>query len=211
MFARGVRQVLVVGSLAEARREAAKRRGWLLCGEKRSLPPRGFHHGNSPVEFSGLDLKGTSVVFVTTNGTRAFLRTAGCRPIFAGAVVNASAVAKAAYEAAARLQKDVMIQCAGDLGGRAFDLEDAFCAGAIVDAISKEGAFELNDEAEAARRIYGAFGGSAEAAFRVARHGEGLRRVGLGADVAFCAQRDLYDVVPVASMTRAGLFIRAGA
>lgn len=211
MFASGLRAVLVVGSLAEARREAAKRRGWLLCGEKRSLPPRGFDYGNSPIEFSRLDLRGQSAVFTTTNGTRALMRAAGCHAVFAGSMLNLSAVARAAEREVARNRAGLLIQCAGDFGGRAFDLEDAFCAGAIVDLLARERqTVEVNDEAQAALRLYQSYDGSAIDAFRQGHHGIGLTRVGLGEDVDFCAQRDVYRVVPKLARTRAGLLLRAG-
>jgi 2-phosphosulfolactate phosphatase len=199
MFASGLEAALVVGSLAAARRAATRRRSWLLCGEKRSLPPKGFDYGNSPV-------------FVTTNGTRALMRAAGCSAVFAGSMLNLSAVVRAAEREAARDDQALLIHCAGDLGGRAFDLEDAFCAGAMVDQlISRRKAFELNDEAEAARRLYQSYGGYANDAFRQARHGVGLTRVGLGADVEFCAQRDRYRVVPKLERTRSGLLLRVAA
>lgn len=212
MFARGLDAAFVAGSLAEARRQAAKRPGWLLCGEKRSLPPAGFDYGNSPKEFSKLDLRGTSAVFTTTNGTRALMRARACSAVFAGSMLNASAVARTAEREAGRRGQTLLIQCAGDLGGRAFDLEDAFCAGALVDLLtSGRKTLELNDEAETARRLYQSYGGSAIDAFRQAHHGAGLTRVGLGADVEFCTQRDLYRVVPALERTRGGLLLRAGA
>ena len=41
----------------------------LLCGEVGGLPPEGFDYGNSPIEFSRLDLSGRQVVLATSNGT----------------------------------------------------------------------------------------------------------------------------------------------
>ncbi len=210
MFAVGLESVLVVGSIAEARREAARRPGWLLCGEKRSLPPAGFDYGNSPTEFSSLDLRGKSAVFTTTNGTRALVRAAGCHTVFAGSMLNASAVGRAAAREAAQRGETLLIQCAADRGGRAFDLEDAFCAGAIVDMLtSRRKTCGLNDEAQTARRLYQSYGGSAIDAFRQAHHGVGLTGVGLGPDVEFCAQRDRYRVVPKLERTRGGVLLRA--
>ena len=212
MFAMGVEAVLVVASLAAARRDAKQRSGWLLCGEKRSLPPQGFDYGNSPAEYSTLDLRGRSAVFVTTNGTRALIRAAGCSVVFAGSMLNVSRVARAALTEATRRNQAVLIQCAGDLGGRAFDLEDAFCAGAIVDAVVRaRRKTELNDEAEVARRLFDSYGGSASEAFQQARHGVGLTAAGLGADVEFCAQRDRYQAVPRLERTPGGLLIRSAA
>ncbi len=209
MFARGIVSVLVVSSLAEARREAAKRRGWLLCGEKRSLPPPDFDYGNSPAQFSKLHLKGRSAVFATTNGTQALVRASGCDPVFAGSILNVSAVARRAHREARVRGQVILIQCAGDIGGRAFNLEDAFCAGAMVEHLCGQRiGIDLNDEAQVARRLYDSYGGSAIEAFRQAHHGVGLSRVGLGADVEFCAGRDRYRVVPRLTRTPEGLLLR---
>ena len=197
MFARGLTAMLPVGSLAEARRQAAKRPGWLLCGERRSLPPTGFDYGNSPREFSSLDLRGRSAVFVTTNGTGALMRASGCSAVYAGSLLNVSAVGRAAAVDAVRRQQKLLVLCAGEFGGRRFDLEDAYCAGAFVDLLaSARKRVELDDEAETALRLYRSFRGSAITAFRQGQHGAGLERVGLGLDVEFCARRDVYRSVP---------------
>jgi 2-phosphosulfolactate phosphatase len=209
MFARGLESALVVGSLVEARRQAKVRPGWLLCGEKRSLPPAGFDYGNSPVEFSTLELSGKSAVFTTTNGTRALLQASGCSAVFAGALLNLTAVTRAAGQEANRSGKSLLIQCAGDDGGRTFNLEDAFCGGAMVDLLAtRPGPVGLTDAARAARRLYRSYRGSTLVAFRQAAHGAGLRRVGLGEDVTFCAQQDRYRVVPRLQREADGLLLR---
>jgi 2-phosphosulfolactate phosphatase len=209
MFARGMESVLVVKSLADARREAARREGWLLCGEKRSLPLKGFDYGNSPAEFSALKLRGKSAVFVTTNGTRALMRAAKCGAVFAGAMLNVRAVAAAAGGEARRRREGVLVQCAGDHGGRAFNIEDALTAGAIVDVLLRDELGDLNDEAETAVRLWRSYRGNARRAFREARHGVGLTKIGLGADVAFCAQRDLYSAVPRVVDTNGGVLLKS--
>ena len=209
MFARGLERAVICGSLAEARREAVRRRAWLLCGEKRSLPPAGFDYGNSPTELDRLDLRGKSAIFSTTNGTRALIRAERCSAVFTGAFVNVSAATRVAAREALRRREDLLIICAGDEGGRVFALEDAFCAGAMVDRlVSGRTDTELNDGARAALRLYRSYGGSALRAFRDARHGPGLTRVGLGHDVAFCAQRDRFRVVPRLERRSGSLLLR---
>ena len=203
MFGRGLAEALVAGSLAEARREAAARRGWLLCGEKRSLPPPGFDYGNSPSELDRIDLRGRRAVMTTSNGTRALLRAASCPVVLVGAMLNVSAVAEAV---ASRSERGVVLLCAGDRYGREFSLEDAFCAGAIAQALRSRagGRVRLGDGATAALQLYRSYRGSAQAAFRAAEHGRSLARAGFARDVAFCAQRDRFAVVPRLRRARDG-------
>src|SRR5215831_15928716 len=48
----------------------------LLAGERGGKPITGFDLGNSPREFTPRKCKGATLVFTTTNGTRALLRAA---------------------------------------------------------------------------------------------------------------------------------------
>jgi len=72
MFDQGATRVFVAGSVEEAREAALKMPGSLLCGERDVKPLPGFDYGNSPVQFSQLDLSGRELILTTTNGTRAF-------------------------------------------------------------------------------------------------------------------------------------------
>ncbi|CAA9254532.1 MAG: hypothetical protein AVDCRST_MAG77-2368 [uncultured Chloroflexi bacterium] len=54
---------------------------------------------------------------------------------------------------------------------------------------------ELDDPAEAARRLYQSFGNPVEAV-QAAGNARRLRELGLGDDVLFCAQLDVTTVVP---------------
>jgi 2-phosphosulfolactate phosphatase len=206
MFARGLAEVVVAGSLDEARTEAARRPGWLLCGEELSLPPEGFDHGNSPAEYEGLDLSGRRAVFATTNGTRALGRARGCRAALVAAVVNLSAAARAAVDEARRHGCDITVVCSGrEYGGRV-SLEDVFCAGGLVLEMARAtgGEIEPAAAARAAQRVWQSFDGEARAAFEAAQHGRGLVEAGLGGDLDLCARRDRYGVVPRLDAGRPG-------
>lgn len=195
MFARGIEGVLVAETVEEARRLAEADPGVLLCGEERCLPPEGFDYGNSPGEFDGLGLRSKRAIMATTNGTRALAMAAGCRAVYAASMLNVSAAARAAIEAAAPERLDIVALCAGT-GGR-FALEDAFCAGAVVDVIERAASdIELADGAKAALRLYRSYDGSTLDALGDASHARLLESIGLGEDVTFCAQRDAFDVTP---------------
>ena len=200
LIERGVREVVVCGTLAEARR-TARRTGYLLCGEVNSLPPPDFDYGNSPTEFAGLDLRGRSAVLYTTNGTRALRQVAGARAVLAGALLNRGAVAGAALAEATGAGSGIAIVCAGLEHGRRFSLEDAYTAGAVVDSLLAQGkAAGLkpcpSDDALAALRLYRSYRGRAPACFRQADHGRSLIDLGLGHDLEFCARTDVSTAVP---------------
>jgi len=203
LLERGVEEVLLAGSIGEARRVARERPHYLLCGERGGLPPRGFQYGNSPVEFAGLDLGGRWAILCTSNGTRALARVTAAPLALVGALLNASAVARAAAEAAAERGLGVAVVCSGDEGGTAFSLEDALGAGAIVDAVVGLGReapvrarLELSDAALAALTIYRAHQGQEQAALRATSHARDLEALGLGEDLSFCARRDAFAAVP---------------
>ena len=202
LLERGVEEVLLAGSIGEARRLARQAAGpnYLLCGERGGLPPHGFQYGNSPVEFAGLELAGRRAILCTSNGTRALARAAAAPLVLVGALLNATAVGRASVEAAGARGLGVAVVCSGDEGGSAFSLEDALGAGAIVDAIVGLGRetprLELSDAALAALTIYRAHQGQEQAALRATSHARHLEALGLGEDLSFCAQRDRFASVP---------------
>jgi 2-phosphosulfolactate phosphatase len=197
---RGVEEVLLASTIGEARSLARARPEHLLCGERGGLPPRGFQYGNSPAEFARLELDGRRAILCTSNGTRALTRAAAAPLVLAGALLNATAVGRAAAEAADARALGVAVVCSGDEGGTAFSLEDALGAGAIVDAILGLGRgaprLELSDAALAALTLYRAHQGQEQAALRASRHARDLEALGLGEDLSFCARRDAFAAVP---------------
>lgn len=198
MLAAGAEAILVAAGVDEARRLARDLPGHLLCGERGGLPPPGFDYGNSPREFAALDLKGRRAILCTSNGTAAIGACAEAPLVLVGALLNAAAVGRAAVREARARGLDIAIVCAGDDGGPSVGPEDLLGAGAIVDAVCRQRrtAVEPTDGAGAALDLYRAWRGREESAFRATPHGRELIALGLGEDVAFCARRDTYRVVP---------------
>jgi 2-phosphosulfolactate phosphatase len=191
-MASGVRSVLPAGSVEDAARMAEQigRDAVLLCGEQDCQPIRGFHLGNSPAAFTPERVSGKTLIMTTTNGTAALLAVAAAEQVIVGALLNAGAVARTLAGAG----EDALLLCAGREG--AFALEDALCAGRIIRRVRAATGTTVsgNDAATAAVRL----AGHAATERRLARTAAGrrLRELGLGADVAFCAQEDRYEVVP---------------
>ncbi|MGI8553395.1 MAG: 2-phosphosulfolactate phosphatase, partial [Dehalococcoidia bacterium] len=169
----------------------------LLCGEIGGLPPDGFDYGNSPVEFSRLDLRGRQAILSTSNGTRALHALVRTPEVFVGCLLNRSAVCLKAFAVARRLGTGITVVCAGNDLGTAFSLDDCFTAGALVaflqscqDGEESEPAFILTDAARAAFQLYDAYRGDALTAFREALHGRALEELGFAADLARCSEMD---------------------
>ncbi|TDA68546.1 MAG: 2-phosphosulfolactate phosphatase [Clostridia bacterium] len=164
--------------------------GYLLGGERGGLPLPGFDLGNSPREYTPKTVAGRKVVLTTTNGTRALLLAAS-PVVLVASFLNLPAAAGWL----ARRKGDVLISCAGTDGG--FSLEDFACAGMLLDMIAKAGnSLELGDGAVAARAVYRQWEGRIPDLLKSTGHGRRLDRLGLGADLEFCARVGRYAVVP---------------
>jgi 2-phosphosulfolactate phosphatase len=177
-LASGYERVLCCTEIEDARALRAELPDSLLGGERKAVRVEGFEVGASPREF--LEARARTLILSTTNGTRAILETARrCDRVLLGSLLNLSAVAAAVEE------EDVVVVCAGFQGG--FALDDAYCAGRIVQLL--EG--ERTDSAIAADLL--------ARAFPTALEGLNARTYGppgLEEDIAYCAQEDLLDVAP---------------
>jgi 2-phosphosulfolactate phosphatase len=192
-LANGARAVVPVATPAEA---AARARAWpggpvLLGGERSGAPPPGFDCGNSPAEYTPERVGGRTVVFTTTNGTRALLAVGGARRVAVAGFVNAAAV----VDWLARQEADALLVCAGELGR--FCLEDATCAGLLVERLraARPGA-AVSDAARAAAVLYGHYRADLGVLLAEAAWARMLAARGRGADLPLCAGLDVFDVVP---------------
>jgi 2-phosphosulfolactate phosphatase len=213
VLARGAREVIVAGTVDEARRLRDEIADALLCGEVGGLPPQGFDHGNSPIEFEGLDLRGRRLILATSNGTRALsgLRTA--RAVFAGSLLNLTACAHLAATATTT-QGSLTVVCSGTELGTRFSLEDCVVAGAYIERLLEApegGQATLSDAATAALRTWRSYADRPRAAFDDAVHGRALVQIGMTADLDRCAEIDRYSVVPRLHVEDGLLTLRADA
>lgn len=198
-LAGGAKAILPAASADDALRLAQnlERGTVLLAGERRAERIPGFALGNSPLEVTPQVVAGKTLVMATTNGTHAVLAADDGRPVLIGAAVNfraAAEVARRAFEEAGELA----ILCAGRDKG--FALEDAYAAGRFVEAIvpaKHRRHLEVNDAVIAARELVRKFGRDWRKAVTASAHARYLRERGFAKDVAFAAQPDVYDLVPV--------------
>jgi 2-phosphosulfolactate phosphatase len=184
-LAAGYRRVLCCSEVEEARAVAAAEGGTVLAGERGTVRIDGFDFGNSPREF--LEPAAQTVVLTTTNGTRLLLAAAErCQVVLVGSLLNLGAVVA---EAKAAGVDDVAVLCAGVQGELAMD--DAYCAGRIAAALEGVPA----DSAAAAMRLAETFA-THEEGLHASQSARNLHASGLDADITFCAQESVLDVVP---------------
>ena len=192
-MAAGARTIYPVGGTEEALRLATSlgREDTLLCGERRGYKIEGFDLGNSPPEFTPERVAGKRLVMSTTNGTRAFQATVGAGRVIAASLLNLDATARSVASA-----DQLVILCAGREGQ--FSLEDALCAGLILETVAREreeGEEEGDDAARAARALARSIRPDA-ALLKSVAGGRALVEIGLEADIEHCARRDLHAIVP---------------
>lgn len=133
----GFDAVAVVASVSSARAKARAfpAGSYLFGGERGGVKIPGFSLGNSPLEYLKMnpsEARGKTLIFTTTNGTRAILKTKVADEVLMGAILNARAAARAALTAG----KDIVILCAGTEGK--FSADDFLTAGLLVERILQE-------------------------------------------------------------------------
>jgi 2-phosphosulfolactate phosphatase len=194
MFDRGAARVLAAGGIEQAREAARLVPGRLLCGERNVQRIPGFDYGNSPVQFSQLDLSGRELVMTTTNGTRAFYACPEQATRLAGSFYNAEAATSYTLELARTRQCDIHIVCAGESGY--FGLDDTVCAGYLtLELLRQQPGIQLWDSTNAAIALYEAFKPP-----RVLDFSNAARAVvegGLPDDPPFCMRASVSSSVPV--------------
>lgn len=190
--AAGCAGVLPVVDVEAAWAEARLDPHVVLAGERGGEPIPGFALGNSPLEFTAERVRGRLVVLTTTNGTRAMVAARAASATAIGALTNVGAVAR--WTAAQG--RDLVVLCAGEAGG--FALEDAVCAGLLVERLLASGApLECSDSAVAARRLGEHYRSRLQGLLEDSAWARSLVRAGRERDVAASLRLDDQDQVPV--------------
>lgn len=193
----GARAVVPVASTEEALRLAQTLGNdeTVLAGERNAIPISGFALGNSPREMSADVVRGKTVVMTTSNGTGALLAVASSPSVFLACAANFSLVSGYAQEAWTR-QEDLLVVCAGR--EQRFALDDAYCAGRLVEAVLGGGRARkgLNDGAIATLDLVRRYGRKWERPLVASRAGRELSELGFKEDILDAARVDGYPVLP---------------
>ena len=194
-LAAGAKEIIPAESVSSAIELAShlSKDAILLCGEREGKLIQGFHLGNSPLEYLPETVKNKTLVFGSTNGSPAVVKTRLARRTLIGSFVNLSSVVDSLAAAA----DPIHIICAGKL--EQFALEDAVCAGYLLSDLRARGGgkLELSDGATAALLLYEQYKESIGDLVAQSQHGRYLASIGMEADLPVCADVNRIPVLPV--------------
>lgn len=192
-LANGAREVIPAGTVESAMKIAGNLGPdqALLGGERNGKVIPGFTMGNSPREYLPEKVKGKSIIFSSTNGSQALVKSRYAAELAVCAFVNMSACAAFLAEP----ERDFVVLCSGRNGG--FSLEDTVCAGMLISLAAKGKDALLSDSAVAAQSLHKTFGRGILKMMRGTDHGRYLQEIGLGSDIPLCAALDSVPVVPL--------------
>jgi 2-phosphosulfolactate phosphatase len=196
----GAREIIPVESIENAVKISGSLFGdvTLRGGERNGKIIQGFNLGNSPLEYSEGTVKGKSIIFCTTNGSVAMYRGRFARHLAVGSFVNVSTV----IDFIKGINLDFLLICAGRANAFSnFSLEDAICAGMIIQKLLEDKSFkvELTDSSLAAQALQKAYGRSIMKMLKNTEHGRYLIEIGFAEDIKLCAEVDSVPVLPVLS------------
>ena len=180
-LASGYRRVLCCREIDDARalREELGDEA-VVGGERNAVAIEGFDLGASPRDY--LEPRAETAILTTTNGTRTILAAAeNAELVLLGSLLNLEAVATAATTPG----EDITVVCAGYEG--AFAIDDAYCAGRIVELLDGE----RTDAAVASAALARAYPNAWEGV-----NARTYGPPGLEDDLRWCTQENTLAVVP---------------
>jgi 2-phosphosulfolactate phosphatase len=194
LFERGARRVFIADTLDQAQAAAHNAPERLLCGERNALPLPGFDYGNSPAQFSLIDLSGRDLVLTTTNGTRAFYACPQHSIRLAGCFYNAAAVTAYALQQAEKQASSINIVCAAESGY--FALDDATCAGYLALELQRQHpTLQVHESVYAAIALYQTY--TLPDLLKHCNSARSVAAAGLQDDLDFCIQISKSTSIPL--------------
>ncbi|MFZ1320546.1 MAG: 2-phosphosulfolactate phosphatase [Ignavibacteria bacterium] len=198
-LANGAKEIIPTENIATAVRVARGSKNSLLCGERNGKVVDGFKLGNSPAEYTTEVIKDQGLIFSTTNGTLAIIKSKFAKSCVMGSFLNLSAL----VDYVNVIDEDFIIICAGKLNE--FCLEDTVCAGMILNKLSAGRELELGDSEIAAMNLCNDLAmllnvPSQEKILRmlnISEHGKYLTSIGFGADLETASKLDSYPFIPL--------------
>jgi len=210
----GAEAIIPVETLDEARQ--LKGEGFLVASEKDGAQLDFADFGNSAFSFTREAIAGKTLVYCTTNGTKALHIAANAGNVNGGGTSGGSASSDpAAHDGAARVvvigafinisaltewlacrRQNVVILCSG--WKRKFCLEDTLFAGALTERLLATGLFRTGcDSAHASLDLWSLARGDVLGYMEKAAHRHRLRKLGLDDVIPYSFSFDEVSVVPV--------------
>ncbi len=189
----GAREVVPVGNVEFAVKVSGGMFGGqtLLGGERNTKKIEGFALGNSPSEYKKEIVAGKTIVFYSTNGSRAIVKAKYSGNLFICAFNNIKALSKHLV----KLNQDIVILCSGN--NNLFSLEDSVCAGSLISELMKTNKEnELSDSSIGTLVLFKTFGKDILKMLTESEHGQLLIKNGFKDDLKICAEINNTDVIP---------------
>jgi 2-phosphosulfolactate phosphatase len=195
----GAKEIIPTENIATAVRVAKGSKNSLLCGERNGKIVDGFNLGNSPTEYTSEVVKDKSLIFSTTNGTLAMIKSKFAKTCLLCGFINISAI----VDYVNSIDEDFTIICSGKLND--FCLEDAVCAGMILSKLSAGRNLEMKDSEIAAINLCNDLAmllnvPSQEKIlrlFHLSEHGKYLAQIGFEKDLEISSKIDSYPFIPL--------------
>ncbi|MDP7019796.1 MAG: 2-phosphosulfolactate phosphatase [Pirellulaceae bacterium] len=196
-LANGATRVIPCLEVERAVRLAGELGDALLGGERGGERIDGFDLGNSPREYGSEVVRGKTIVFTTTNGTKAMQKCRSSKAVRLAAFANFSAVCDEVAEVG-----ELHLVCAGT--NQQITREDVLLAGALVDELlCRNGSSQTDccDQATIARAAWRDAveqlqAGPVASALRDSSGARNLIEIGQEEDIEIAAQIDRVSIVP---------------
>ncbi|WP_083750193.1 2-phosphosulfolactate phosphatase [Rhodohalobacter halophilus] len=190
----GAKGVIPVEDMGEASRisQSVDSDNYLLCGEKDGTKIEGYDLGNSPLEYDRETVEGKTLIFNTTNGTKAIKKSLGSARIYMASFLNLSAI----VSSLSAEENEIVLLCAGWKGRLA--LEDVLLAGNIIYNLG-DGQLpdDANDGAKVAYGLYEKYSDDIRSVIFQCNHAQRLKNVVGTDDLDYCCQTDITDQLPI--------------
>ncbi|MCF8304345.1 MAG: 2-phosphosulfolactate phosphatase [Bacteroidales bacterium] len=189
-FSNGVKEIVPVPSTEIAREY--KQKGYLVASERDGHVLDFADFGNSAFNFMTEEVRGQSIVYSTTNGTKAIEMAKDSEQIVIGSFLNLNALAKWLSEQ----NRNVLILCAG--WKNKFNIEDSLFGGSLTEALLMYEKFEVKcDSAIAAHDLWELAKVDVLGYIEKAAHRHRLKRLGLDDVLEYSFSADSSKVIPV--------------
>jgi 2-phosphosulfolactate phosphatase len=163
----------------------------MLCGEKDGKMIDGYDLGNSPFEYTPEVVEGKTLIYTTTNGTKAVSRSSSASRLLIAGFLNVDAVVDKLRED----ETEIIIVCAGWKGR--LSLEDVLCAGYLVHGyyggVLPE---DAKDGAKVAMGVFERFQDQIIPTILGTNHAKRLYEMGFGDDIEYCCRLNSHTIVP---------------
>ena len=162
----------------------------ILAGERNTHKIDGFALGNSPLEFTEQIVSSKSIVFFTTNGSKAIVKAKYSSHLYIASFLNGNKIADQVKN-----EEEIVIMCSGNNG--LFSFDDSVCAGFLIEElVGLNVDIELDDASRVCHLLYKKNHKRLKKMMMETEHGKKLVQQGYKDDIIYASQRNIINVVP---------------